>query len=146
MRQSDEVTSAAASAAAMMGAQVMKGPEAAVEEAPSRLACLALAVGRWARGVAFWFAVAVPLSPSVWMVGRFGGNCFALPFSAEDTVTCLAPGILWAPFYVLFGSLAHDAEDPPSPWPGVPITALLLAITFQALAAWKARRARGQAR
>jgi hypothetical protein len=38
---------------------------------------------------------------------------------------------MFAPFAVIFGPIAHDAEDPINPWPGVLLTAFLIAVAVQ---------------
>ena len=94
-------------------------------------------LARWTRGVTLWFMLALPLSPSVWAVSQFGTRCFTPGESAGD---CLAHMVLLAPFYVLFGPIAHDEEEPPNPWPDVLLTALILAILFQWVSTRTTRR------
>ena len=46
----------------------------------------------------------------------------------DDPVYCLVFTAMFAPFAVIFGPIAHDEVDPPSPVPQVLLTAFLLAI------------------
>jgi hypothetical protein len=96
-----------------------------------RLASLLRRLAAWTRCVALWFMLVLPFSPSVWAVSLFGHRCFTPALGSESAGDCMAHLVSLAPFYVLFGPIAHDEEEPPNPWPGVLLTALILAILFQ---------------
>jgi len=97
-------------------------------------------LARWTRGVALWFMLALPFSPSVWAVSQFGTRCLTPELGSESAGDCLTHMVLLAPFYVLFGPIAHEEEESPNPWPGVLLTALILASLFQWISIHMTRR------
>jgi hypothetical protein len=104
------------------------------------MARAALAIGRWVARAVLCYLVALPFSPSIWVTYQSGGRCLVSPAPADGAIPCLAEGVILGPFFLLAGPIAHEEEDPPSPWPAVLSTAAFLAIVLLAVWAWWARR------
>jgi hypothetical protein len=83
------------------------------------------------------FAIALPVSPSIWALCAVGPTCFQSAWTAqgENPLECLAIVAAVAPFAAMFGPIAHDEEEPPSMLPEVLLTAFLLAILITILSA-----------
>ena len=89
-----------------------------------------LHVSRWARRLALWFVLLLPLSPSVWRLYAMGPACFTPAWTAQGVqpADCLTMFATVAPFAVIFGPIAHEEDEDPSEVPDVLLTALLLAV------------------
>ena len=87
----------------------------------------------------FWPALlALPFSPSIYLLITHGNRCFEAPAplaSAESPVDCLFGIAALAPFFAVFGGLAHDDGPVDSPWPGILLTALIIGVMFATIRA-----------
>ena len=85
--------------------------------------------------VALWFVIVLPISPSIWALCARGWVCFAPAWTSvgEGPVACLLGFALFAPFAAVFGPLGGIEADPPSIWPEILATAILLALLITTL-------------
>jgi hypothetical protein len=97
------------------------------------MSILASYIARLGRCIALWFLIVLPLSPSIWALCAIGPTCFDPLWTAqgEHPAECLAGLDLLAPFAAMFGSLAHDGEEPLSKLPEVLLTAFILAVLIR---------------
>jgi hypothetical protein len=93
------------------------------------------------------FLIVLPFAPSMWGLYCVAPYCLGGKFVPEEggTAACFIKSAFIAPLAMILGPIAHDEEDPINPWPGVLLTALLLAglvtVLRAALAAIQQRRA-----
>jgi hypothetical protein len=81
--------------------------------------------------------IMLPFAPSVYAVSINALDCFAHPgLWICNKLPMLA---LFAPFLAVFGPIGEDAEDPPSPWPEIFLSALVMALVWWA-GSWLVRR------
>jgi len=87
----------------------------------------------------FWLTLlALPFSPSIYFLIIHGNRCFEAPAplaSAESPAECFFGITVLAPFFAVFGGLAHDAGPDDNPWPGILLTSLIIGITLAAIQA-----------
>jgi hypothetical protein len=72
--------------------------------------------------------IMLPFAPWVWAYYRFLPEC--IPFKEGSACQDLLSIVLVAPLAVLTGPIAHEEEDPINPWPGVFLTAALMAAAW----------------
>jgi hypothetical protein len=70
----------------------------------------------------------LPFAPSAYAFYRVFPQCIAFPegFGCQNLLSIM----LLAPIAVLIGPITHDEEDPINPWPGVFLTAALMATAW----------------
>jgi hypothetical protein len=82
-------------------------------------------------GLALRVLVMLPLAPSVYALCKVGVYCISDP--SDWACQNLVSVALDAPFFAVFGPLAHDEEPPVTLWPEVLLTAALLAVVWWAI-------------
>jgi hypothetical protein len=58
---------------------------------------------------------------------------------ANDIVSCVVYVVL-SPIFLIFGPLAHDAEDPTNPYPTILIAAAIVTMLWTGVANFRQRR------
>jgi hypothetical protein len=80
----------------------------------------------------FWLTLlTLPFSPSIYFLILRGNRCFEAPAPlviAGSPVKCLLDITVLAPFFAVFGGLAHDDGPEDNPWPGILLTALIIGV------------------
>ena len=84
--------------------------------------------GALAKSTLLWALLTLPAAPSIYVIAAHGNRCFgAQPSGLEQSpIECLITFAALAPIAALFGGLAHDDVDPPSMWPGILTTAIII--------------------
>jgi hypothetical protein len=96
---------------------------------------------KFALSAALWFLVALPFSPSLYVLCAAGVRCSS--HGVSDKLGCffdaaaLSPA---APYVLLLGPIAHNDEPPPNPYPGILGIALTLGVGIQAARSFVGRQ------
>jgi hypothetical protein len=92
----------------------------------------------------FWLTLmTLPFSPSIYFLILRGNRCFEVPAPlaiAESPVKCLLGITVFAPFFAVFGGLAHDNGPDDNPWLGILLTALIIGVLLAMIRAYLFRR------
>lgn len=81
----------------------------------------------------------LPFSPSIYFLIIRGNRCFEAPAAlaiAGSPVKCLLGITVFAPFFAVFGGLAHDDGPDDNPWPGILLTSLIIGIALAVIRAY----------
>jgi hypothetical protein len=101
-----------------------------------------LDVVRFARCVALWFVIVLPMSPTIWALCAKSWTCFTPAWSSVGVhpVECLAWLAFLAPFAAMFGPLAGTVEEPEDIWPDILFMARGVALLITTLRLFLRRR------